>query len=269
MEKKKAFTLAEVLVTLGIIGIVAAMTLPILTKKYQEIVLKNQFKKSYSMLSQAIIKAQSDFGSMPNCYKRTYSLVATKCTNYNSLGVCTAATQLDGSPVPKNQNGESDDCPAFWNYVRANLKIIKTCKNNSLKNKCIPKYKGREEVAQEGQAAKPGDKDYMEDYGSQMIAGCRMWTKDQLHNSTASYVLSDGSIMISAYNGDLSYNFAYDINGTQAPNKWGYDIFVFAIVNNAKTGKSSISQVNVGPGHCMSAEKGGLLTDKMISSLYK
>ena len=34
--RKSAFTLAEVLITLGIIGVVAAMTLPALVKKYQD-----------------------------------------------------------------------------------------------------------------------------------------------------------------------------------------------------------------------------------------
>lgn len=33
---RKGFTLAEVLITLGIIGIVAALTLPSLIQKYQE-----------------------------------------------------------------------------------------------------------------------------------------------------------------------------------------------------------------------------------------
>lgn len=37
---KKGFTLAEVLVTLGIIGIVAAMTIPMLISKYQKGLLK-------------------------------------------------------------------------------------------------------------------------------------------------------------------------------------------------------------------------------------
>lgn len=262
------FTLAEVLITLGVIGVVAAMTLPALTKKYEEVVLKNQFKKSFSMLSQAIVKSQAEFGGMPYCYKRSYNLVPQKCSNYNSLGVCTTSTQLDGSPVPKNQNGEVDDCPMFWSYIRKNLKIIKTCSKNSLQKGCIPQYKGREEIAQDGQAAKPGDDDYIEDYGSQMIASCKMWTKSQLNNTTASYVLSDGTILISAYNGDNNYSFAYDINGKKGPNKWGYDIFVFAIVNNAKTGQSSISQLTAGAGSCMSAESGGKLTKDMINSLY-
>ena len=263
------FTLAEVLITLGIIGIVAAMTLPVLTKKYQEVVLRNQFKKGYSMLSQAVIKAQSDWGGMPSCYRRTYSLVPTKCSNYNSLGVCTSSTQLDGSPVPKNQTGEVDDCPQFWSLVRKQIKIIKTCDKNSLQKGCIPQYKGRDEIAQESQSAKPGDDDYMDDYGKQMIAGCAMWTKSQLDNTTASYVLADGSIIISAYNGDKGTSFAYDVNGKKGPNKWGYDIFVMAIRNNARTGQASISQLIVGAGDCMTAESGGKLTADMIKSLYK
>ena len=35
MNLKKAFTLAEVLITLGIIGVVAAMTLPTVVNKYK------------------------------------------------------------------------------------------------------------------------------------------------------------------------------------------------------------------------------------------
>ena len=43
--KKAAFTLAEVLITLGIIGVVAAITLPTLIKNYQKQVWVNQLKK--------------------------------------------------------------------------------------------------------------------------------------------------------------------------------------------------------------------------------
>ena len=38
--------MAEVLITLGIIGIVAAMTFPALLGKYQKVVTVNQLKKS-------------------------------------------------------------------------------------------------------------------------------------------------------------------------------------------------------------------------------
>ena len=48
-RQKAAFTLAEVLITLGIIGVVAAMTLPMLIAKYQEKVLVTAAKKGYSV----------------------------------------------------------------------------------------------------------------------------------------------------------------------------------------------------------------------------
>ena len=52
--KKDGFTLAEVLITLGIIGVVAALTMPSLIAHYKDKVLKNQLKKSLSVVNQAI-----------------------------------------------------------------------------------------------------------------------------------------------------------------------------------------------------------------------
>ena len=51
-SRKIAFTLAEVLITLGIIGVVAAMTMPTLIANHRKTVLKTQFKKAYSELQQ-------------------------------------------------------------------------------------------------------------------------------------------------------------------------------------------------------------------------
>ena len=54
-----AFTLAEVLITLGIIGIVAAFTLPILMQQYQKKVILTQLKKNYSILQNWVRKAET------------------------------------------------------------------------------------------------------------------------------------------------------------------------------------------------------------------
>lgn len=62
--KLAAFTLAEVLITLGIIGVVAALTMPALLNdtKDQEIIAK--LKKSYSIFSQATTMVQIEHPSM-------------------------------------------------------------------------------------------------------------------------------------------------------------------------------------------------------------
>ena len=55
--RKHAFTLAEVLVTLGIIGVVSAMTIPSLTQSWQKQAYAAQLKKTYSQLAQAAAMA--------------------------------------------------------------------------------------------------------------------------------------------------------------------------------------------------------------------
>ena len=49
-----AFTLAEVLITLGVIGVVAAMTMPTLIQNYRKHVVETRLEKFYSMINQAI-----------------------------------------------------------------------------------------------------------------------------------------------------------------------------------------------------------------------
>ena len=63
-KTKKAFTLAEVLITLGIIGIVAEMTMPALIANYQERVIVSQLKKVYSTLSQADKMAEAEYADI-------------------------------------------------------------------------------------------------------------------------------------------------------------------------------------------------------------
>ena len=47
----KGFTLAEVLITLGIIGIVASMTLPSLVGKYRTMIVESRLKKFYTVIN--------------------------------------------------------------------------------------------------------------------------------------------------------------------------------------------------------------------------
>ncbi len=57
---KAGFTLAEVLITLGVIGIVAAMTIPTLMTKIQNRQYGTAYKKALSTLNQALRNANDD-----------------------------------------------------------------------------------------------------------------------------------------------------------------------------------------------------------------
>ena len=58
-----AFTLAEVLITLGIIGVVAALTIPTLISNHQKKVYVTQFKKVYNTVTNAFKLMQAETGT--------------------------------------------------------------------------------------------------------------------------------------------------------------------------------------------------------------
>ncbi|MBE7706547.1 MAG: type II secretion system protein [Cyanobacteria bacterium SIG30] len=58
----KAFTLAEVLITLAIIGVVAALTIPSVITNYKKTELESKIKTAYSILSTALNLAIKDYG---------------------------------------------------------------------------------------------------------------------------------------------------------------------------------------------------------------
>ena len=62
MKRTKAFTLAEVLITLTIIGIIAALTIPTLIQSYKKHEAEAKIKLSYSLLSNALKMAEAEYG---------------------------------------------------------------------------------------------------------------------------------------------------------------------------------------------------------------
>ena len=66
---KAAFTLAEVLITLGIIGVVAAMTLPSLVNKINMHHYIAQLKSDYSILSQTQSAIIAEYGSFRQVFR--------------------------------------------------------------------------------------------------------------------------------------------------------------------------------------------------------
>ncbi|MBQ8459541.1 type II secretion system protein [bacterium] len=54
VSRRVAFTLAEILITIGIIGVVAAMTIPTLIQKNQKRIIEASIKEDYSIIQQVI-----------------------------------------------------------------------------------------------------------------------------------------------------------------------------------------------------------------------
>lgn len=57
---KRGFNLSEVLITLGIVGIISAITLPTLIKNYQKTILVAQLKTTYTIVQQGFRKMLAD-----------------------------------------------------------------------------------------------------------------------------------------------------------------------------------------------------------------
>lgn len=65
-SRKIAFTLAEVLITLGIIGVVAALTIPTLIANHRKKVVETKLEKIYSVMNQAINLTNAEYGDVTN-----------------------------------------------------------------------------------------------------------------------------------------------------------------------------------------------------------
>ena len=79
-SNKVAFTLAEVLITLGIIGIVVALTLPTVITNYQKRDIATRLKKDYSQINQVLQRINAEHGDIqiftqsPNVFVPNYIL---------------------------------------------------------------------------------------------------------------------------------------------------------------------------------------------------
>ena len=117
--KSLAFTLAEVLITLGIVGVVAAMVIPSLISNIREQIINNQFKKSYAVVVNAL-KMVSNEGYYC-AYKKEQSTLAS-----------------------------GSQCAKFFGSIPDFVRMQSVCKGDALEKGCIPKYTGKLETKSGG-----------------------------------------------------------------------------------------------------------------------
>ena len=125
MTKRFGFTLAEVLITLGIIGVVAAMTIPTLIANTNGAKYRSQFKKtlSFCAILNGTLTGQTYQGKVTNITRQTTNADGTTSATAYSIqnqaqgaidaayGDYLAYTLADGSIVAFNAGAVSCELP--------------------------------------------------------------------------------------------------------------------------------------------------------------
>jgi len=191
---KSAFTLAEVLITLGVIGIVAAMTIPTLMANYQKIAYLTGFKKAYSEVNQALTMMTNDNGT-PGDLKATGLFASGGASSRESLG------------------------QEFGKY----LKIAKNCGTSGTDN-CWADvtYYNYDADAAGGMA------NYNQDGSYTFLTADGMSFSVNNFSNDCNYDRSTG------FSGNLKQVCAevfIDTNGRKGPNCFGLDVFQFFLSN--------------------------------------
>ncbi|MBO6087439.1 prepilin-type N-terminal cleavage/methylation domain-containing protein [bacterium] len=199
---KNGFTLAEVLITLGVIGVVAAMTMPAVIQNWQKQAWTTQLKKSYSILNQGFQKMLADEGV--NLLSQTS--VFNSINNGNANNDCRYSNAVT-----------SVQCSAFLEHLGKYFKFVEIKKFEISDNYDI--------FHLSGEPAKPAPTaSSVYTYNAIILSDGTMIYKYYFNNRASGYKKG----IMKGYIGD----FWIDINGTKGPNKRGRDIFRFYIGDN-------------------------------------
>ena len=112
---KKAFTLAEVLITLMIIGIVAALTIPSVISNYQQQEYKTGLKKAVSVLNDAIQTNIASDGETPYETSNIYTYIQ------KHMNVIKTLHSYSSNRIFYTADGMRFEFP-FANYLGENVK---------------------------------------------------------------------------------------------------------------------------------------------------
>ena len=115
MKKNLGFTLAEVLITLGIIGVVAALTIPTLISNHQKKVYVNQLKKAYNTVTNVFSLIKADTGS-DNLFDSEF---------ITNIGIRTSSNEAEVTNYAKKYFNISEDVKYYdYNVVDQEYKYL-------------------------------------------------------------------------------------------------------------------------------------------------
>ena len=198
--KHCAFTMAEVLITIGIMGVVIAMTLPSIINKTQKKILATQLKTTYTILANALEQA--------TVYNEDYKYWTFKTDDLSVGDSSYNFVKMYLAPYLKNTNIVRQRALLYCNNVTYKYIDGSIADCNSVLGFCN-------------------------------TCGSASGGSDTDSNMTQLY-LSNGAIVVVLVRygeTDTSYGtaeFHVDVNGYKGPNVWGKDVFRIPLADNPK-----------------------------------
>ena len=135
---KRAFTLAEVLITLGIIGVVSAITIPSLLTNIQNRDLQAQLKKSYSEWNQVAMQFMDDHEQSIPDYASEYGLNAM--INELPKYVKGFSKFSDWTYSDNDENGSNRTTTPYPVYSLSGIRQVIYCDVSGYRNDISGKY---------------------------------------------------------------------------------------------------------------------------------
>lgn len=213
-KSQNGFTLAETLITLGIIGVVAALTIPTLISKYQEKVLVNLAKKNYSIVMNALNMYNTDNDSLGNYstlmdYSKSDIEIMTDFIKYfngaqpcyqGQKAVCDLSYKIRYAKPVNNGQGKN----AFFAYPNVHSTILLT--DGSF-------------LAIRRDTTQAGDCGFS-------------WTSN-VSDENGNYIKNDdGSYKTTQHTSTRCGRITVDTNGAKGPNRVGSDVFTYQVLTN-------------------------------------
>ena len=149
-KEKKAFTLAETLITLLVIGVVAALTIPVLMQQIGDSALLKQRQTVAAKIAEGFANMRVA-GALETKYASTaefveamkkYFQISAVCTS-NNLSGCFAETVTDGEGNVNTVSEMKDVDKGFKIVLQANKEFLEEHRgdiNNRLTLKCFNYY---------------------------------------------------------------------------------------------------------------------------------
>ena len=213
---RKGFTLAEVLITLGIIGVVAAITLPTLIQNYQKHVFVTRLQKAISTTQNMLKKMQAD--------EEVSSIGMIKLF---SEGICKSSFYSDQSNGCEDAYGNPS---VFQKNIPNYLIVVKTCSRNNCNS---PLYSWSSLSCNNGKCKISVTKSSGK--------ACGFVSSNAVCSNTNGFYTNDGMIYYFAglptinVDNEIPYiSVMVDVNGEKGPNIEGRDWFRFYIGTNGE-----------------------------------